>query len=377
MPAAVFSRRVGNLVKDAGRRTETGWFTPHMEAASRAILDRIPLVDCVIEVRDARIPVSSAYPQIERASTVSKRLIVLNKMDLSDHQQTQEWVKYFEEQQLQCCPVNSHNKECIKKFLQLLRAQMRELKVGFPDSTSTIMLIGIPNIGKSALINSLHQIGRVSALEKGKLKHAIVSSLPGETKDISSFKIASHPNIYILDTPGILAPEIPDSETGSKLAITGAIKDHLIGEYELAQYLLAIFNTSDAYKVWDTKGTKLSNYQNEKNSEEQEPESRRKQFPSDHTQDFIVKDVRHMLVQQISSFNGDLASEDDMVGLIEAQLRALHEAFRVPVDSGKEGLNRVATKLLNLYRTGRLGHLTLESPPRDCCNRMNSIKLDD
>ncbi|CAN6486355.1 unnamed protein product [Victoria cruziana] len=370
MPAAAFSRRVGDLVKNAGRRRETGWFTPHMEAASRAILDRIPLVDCVIEVRDARIPLSSAYPHIRHASIISKRLIVLNKMDLSDHRETKEWVKYFEEQQLQCFPVNSHNKECIKKFLQLLRAQMRELKVGFPDSTSTAMLIGMPNVGKSALTNSLHQIGRVSALEKGKLKHAIVNALPGETKDISSFKIASHPNIYILDTPGILAPEIPDSETGSKLALTGAIGDHLVGEYELAQYFLAIFNTSGTYKVWEASNN-ASIYQNEKNSAEQDSERRKKQFPTDHTQDFIVKDVRHALVRQISSFNGNLANEDDMVGLIESQFRALHQAFGVR-DSGKEGLHRVATKLLNLYRTGRLGHLTLDSPPRDSCNLIES-----
>ncbi|CAN6486356.1 unnamed protein product [Victoria cruziana] len=347
MPAAAFSRRVGDLVKNAGRRRETGWFTPHMEAASRAILDRIPLVDCVIEVRDARIPLSSAYPHIRHASIISKRLIVLNKMDLSDHRETKEWVKYFEEQQLQCFPVNSHNKECIKKFLQLLRAQMRELKVGFPDSTSTAMLI-----------------------EKGKLKHAIVNALPGETKDISSFKIASHPNIYILDTPGILAPEIPDSETGSKLALTGAIGDHLVGEYELAQYFLAIFNTSGTYKVWEASNN-ASIYQNEKNSAEQDSERRKKQFPTDHTQDFIVKDVRHALVRQISSFNGNLANEDDMVGLIESQFRALHQAFGVR-DSGKEGLHRVATKLLNLYRTGRLGHLTLDSPPRDSCNLIES-----
>ncbi|KAF5197518.1 Dar gtpase 2 protein [Thalictrum thalictroides] len=83
-----------------------------------------------------------------------------------------------------------------------------------------MMLVGIPNVGKSALANSLHQIGRISAAEKGKLKHTVVSPEPGETKSISSLKIASHPNIYILDTPGVLLPDSLDIEMGSKLALT-------------------------------------------------------------------------------------------------------------------------------------------------------------
>ncbi|XP_028079469.1 DAR GTPase 2, mitochondrial-like isoform X2 [Camellia sinensis] len=198
------------------------------------------------------------------------------------------WRSYFEQQNSISYGVNSHNKENIKEFLNFLRARVRELKkIDHANHTITVLLVGIPNVGKSALANSLHHIGRISASEKGKLKHATVSPLPGETKDISSLKIGSHPNIYVLDTPGVLPPEIPDAEVCSKLALTGAINDCLIGEAELAQYFLAILNLSDEYKQWSkfstTASEKLSNEKVE-TSVDSELDKRRKQYATDHTQ---------------------------------------------------------------------------------------------
>ncbi|XP_077235274.1 P-loop containing nucleoside triphosphate hydrolases superfamily protein isoform X2 [Tasmannia lanceolata] len=362
MATAALGRRVGAAVKEAAAKEGWGWFTPHMAATSRAILDRIPMVDFTLEIRDSRIPFSSAYEYGCRFPSSSKRMIVLNKIDLADRAQTLKWIKHFEEHNCICYGVNSHNKDNIKE------ARIRELKVGQSNYTATVMLAGIPNVGKSAIANSLHQIGRISAAEKGKLKHAVVTPLPGETKDISSFKIASHPNIYVLDTPGVLAPEIFDIEMGSKLALTGAVQDWLTGECELAKYFLSILNSSDEYKRWEKLNTKeddrLSmNHEDKVLSSSNSDKRRRKQYSTDHTQDFIVRAVRRTLFETVLSFTGNMENEEEMVGLIKAQLMALHEAFRLPLDSGEDGHKRVATKLLNLYRTGRLGHYTLDPVP--------------
>ncbi|XP_059442686.1 uncharacterized protein LOC132174933 isoform X2 [Corylus avellana] len=136
-----------------------------------------------------KIPLSSEYEQLRNYPSSPRRIIVMNKMDLANRSQMKEWIRYFEQQNCISYGVNSHNKENIKQFLNFLQAQVRELKKTDHSSyTTTIMLVGIPNVGKSALVNSLHQIGRISAAEKGKLKHAIVSPHPGETKDISSLK---------------------------------------------------------------------------------------------------------------------------------------------------------------------------------------------
>ncbi|KAM7476194.1 hypothetical protein LguiB_023437 [Lonicera macranthoides] len=365
------SQKLGSAVKKvADKKGSSWWYTPHMAAASQAISERIPLVDLVLEVRDARIPWSSKYEQVKLLPSSSRHIIVLNKMDLANHSHMKEWLMYFEERSCIAVGVNSHNKENMKEFLNFLQARVRELKKnGHSSHTTTIMLVGVPNVGKSALANSLHQIGRISAAEKGKLKHATVSLQPGETKDISSLKIASHPNIYILDTPGVLPPKILDAEVCSKLALTGVISDCLVGESELAQYFLGILNLSDEYKKWE----KFSPIENDKllfdherlySTGSEMGKRQKRQSPSDHTQDFVVNDVRRRLFEAVSSFNGNLDDERDLVQLIEAQFAALQKAFRIPLsESNEDTYCKVATKLLNLYRTGRLGHYTLDRVP--------------
>ncbi|XP_073002624.1 DAR GTPase 2, mitochondrial isoform X2 [Typha latifolia] len=337
--ATYFSRRLGAAVRELGSKgAGGGWYGSHMAAADCAIRDRLPLVDLVLEIRDARIPVTSTFESLGRWSGSNKHLIVLNKVDLADRSWTEKWVKHIGKQNCICHGVNAHNRENIKELLSIIRARIKELKFGESSYTATVLLVGIPNVGKSAIANSMHQIGRIGAAEKGKLKHAVVSLYPGETKDISSYKIASHPNIYVLDTPGILSPKVVSDDSGSKLALTGAIKDSLL--------YCSLSSDIREKIVVDTDTTKR----------------KRRQYSSDHTQDFIVKDVRRTLFKTISSFKGVLGEETEMELLIESQLSALQEAFRVS-EASENGYRVVASKLLNLYRTGRLGRYTLDFLP--------------
>ncbi|PHT67171.1 DAR GTPase 2, mitochondrial [Capsicum annuum] len=341
-------QKIGNAIKEVSRnKGSTWWYTPHMAVASRAIAKRIPLVDILLEVRDSWIPLSSTCELIKHLSPSSRHIIILNKTDLANHIQLKEWLKYFEQKKCLVFGVNSHNKDNIKELLNFLQARVRELpKIGHGDQTITLMLFGIPNVGKSALASSLHQIGRISAAEKGRIKHAVVSPHPGETKNISGLKIASHPSIYVLDTPGIFPAEILDAEECSNLSLTGALKDCLVGEVELAEYFLSIFNLSDEYKKW----AKLSLSGADDCSELERRQKR--QYLTDHTQTPVCQ----------PRVNKD---EETMSRLIKAEFAALHDAFNLPPDSD-DCVREVAAKLLNLYRTGRLGHYTLDVAPNLC-----------
>ncbi|XP_051123687.1 DAR GTPase 2, mitochondrial [Andrographis paniculata] len=356
-------QRIGRAVKEAARsRRSDWWYTPHMAAASRAIADRLRLVDIVLEVRDARIPLSSECPQLRKLPSSTRRLVVLNKIDLANPSWTKEWMTFFEEQKWMVFGVNSHNRENIRKFLTFLQARVRELeKTDDLHRTITLMLVGIPNVGKSALANSLHQVGRISAAEKGRLRRSVVSPHPGETKNITSLKIASHPSVYVLDTPGVLPPYLTDNQVGSKLALTGAIKDSLVGEINLARYFLSVLSSSDEYKKWENL-----NLSNGVLANEGSPDlgrRQRRQLQTDHTQDAIVNGVRRALYETISSSSFSGHGEEDLSAL----MKVFHVESSQPNNSNTTTNNNrtTAIKLLNLFRTGRLGHYTLDHLPTE------------
>ncbi|XP_021725841.1 DAR GTPase 2, mitochondrial-like isoform X2 [Chenopodium quinoa] len=354
----LMAKRVGNtVIKMAGDGKSL--YTPFMAAASTAVSQRIASVDFVLDLRDARIPLSSECELLRRLSTSSssRRLVVLNKVDLAGRSKVKEWTRYFERESFPTFGVNAHNKDNIQEFLGFLQSQVRALKKSEPERhTITMMLVGIPNVGKSALANSLHHIGRISAAEKGKLKHAVVSPIPGETKSICSLKVASHPSIYILDTPGILPPQLNDVEACAKLALTGALRDNLAGEKALAQYFLSVLNLNHEYQKWE----KLCIHElpvSGNNDKTTTPE-----VITDHTQDSVVLSVRRSLFEVNSSFRGNLQEEEELLRLIKAEFDVLKKALKLP--AGSEDIeHKVAVKLLNLFRTGRLGHYILDSIP--------------
>ncbi|KAH9315929.1 hypothetical protein KI387_024556, partial [Taxus chinensis] len=207
-----------------------------------------------------------------------------------------------------------------------------------------------------------------------KLKRATVGPLPGVTQDIAGFKIAHRPSIYVLDTPGILVPNIPDIDTGLKLALTGAIKDSVVGEDRVAQYLLATLNTRQIPLHWkdlDSKGhgdhAYICSEDQTGNGSEVPLHAKKKQKnvkgqSVNYTEDHTVE-VQKALFRTFSGFEGNLEHEDDLEHLIETQFTALQKAFRIPPNSGEAGRNRVSRKLLHLFRTGKLGHYILDSIP--------------
>ncbi|NP_001336746.1 DAR GTPase 2, mitochondrial [Zea mays] len=363
-PAAeAVSRRLGAAV----RGLSGAWYGRHMASAERAIRARLPLVDLVLEVRDARAPASSSFePLLRRRGPLEpdrRAVVLLNKADLADPSETEGWVAYIKKQRrCSCVAVNSHSRESIKEVLKVVQARMREIKHGDSNCTGTALLVGIPNVGKSAIVNAIHQIGRIAAAEKGKLKHAIVSSHPGETRDIRGYKIASHPNIYVLDTPGVLSPRFADDGSGPRLALTGAIKDSLLEDYDTAQLLLAIVNSGKEYRKWE-KLNKAGDSFSCGNTITPRGHNSKEQYASDHTQDSVVKAVRQVLFETISSFNGDLGQVDELRRLIGHQLVNLQQVFKVLTEPSENICKPIATKLVNLYRTGRLGRYTLEHVP--------------
>ncbi|KAH6767565.1 P-loop containing nucleoside triphosphate hydrolases superfamily protein [Perilla frutescens var. hirtella] len=356
---------IGKSVKAVAKsRGSEWWYTTHMAAAARAIEERVPLVDLILEVRDARIPLSSEFLQLRKFPSAN-RIIVLNKADLAHRSETKEWLRCFEEQKCMAFGVNSHNRDNIREFLTFLKARVRELKRKNDHADAiTLMLVGIPNVGKSALANSLHQVGRISAAEKGRLKHSVVTPQPGETKSISSLKIASHPNIYALDTPSVMPPDVIDDEVCSKLALTGAIKDSVVGEIKLAEYFLSILNMAEEYKKWRKLSSSETGAVLTGDATSSLGKKHKRQYPTDHTQDFIVNNVRGTLFDLVSSFAGHVQDGEDPARLIHEEFEVLQKVFHLlPLEVKESNYSRVATKLLNLYRTGRLGHYTLDHVP--------------
>ncbi|XP_021751747.1 DAR GTPase 2, mitochondrial-like [Chenopodium quinoa] len=366
----LMAKRVGDTVRKMAGDGKS-LYTPFMAAASNAVSQRIASVDFVLDLRDARIPLSSECELLRRlsSSSSSRRIVVLNKVDLASRSNVKEWTRYFERESFPTFGVNSHNKDNIQEFLGFLQSQVRALKKAEPERhTITMMLVGIPNVGKSALANSLHHIGRISAAEKGNLKHAVVSPIPGETKGICSLKVASHPSIYILDTPGILPPQLIDVEVCAKLALTGALRDNLAGEKALAQYFLSVLNFNHEYQKWEKLSTfELPNSGNNDNVLPRigsfENKTSTPEIITDHTQDSVVLSVRRSLFEAVTSFRGNLREEEELLRLIKAEFDVLKKAFKLPTGPEEDIEHKVAVKLLNLFRTGRLGHYILDSIP--------------
>ncbi|PLS06533.1 ribosome biogenesis GTPase YlqF [Neobacillus cucumis] len=206
------------------------WFPGHMAKARREVTEKLKLVDIIFELVDARIPYSSRNPMIDEIIQHKPRLVLLNKADMADKEVTREWIAYFAEKGIKALAINSQAGEGMKNIVQasneILKEKFDRLKAkGVKPRAIRAMIVGIPNAGKSTLINRL-----------AKKNIARTGNTPGVTKAQQWIKVGKE--MELLDTPGILWPKFEDQEVGMKLAITGAIKDTLLNLQDLTVYSL-------------------------------------------------------------------------------------------------------------------------------------------
>ncbi|KAM0928077.1 hypothetical protein ACQ4PT_002258 [Festuca glaucescens] len=179
-------KRAGEMALNAGGGV-INWFPGHMAAASRAIRDRLKLADLVIEVRDARIPLSSANEDLQPVLAAKKRILALNKKDLANPNIMNMWLDHFESCKQDCISINAHSSNSINQLLGLVELKLREAIMKEP--TLLVMVVGVPNVGKSALINAIHRIAISRFPVNDKIKRATVGPLPGVTQDIAGYKV--------------------------------------------------------------------------------------------------------------------------------------------------------------------------------------------
>lgn len=204
------------------------WFPGHMKKAGDMIKNDLRLVDVVIEIIDARIPESAMNPWLRNIIRDKKRIIVLNKSDLADAEQTELWIKKLECEGYVAVPMNAETGEGIKILKQKLQRINDEINTEKKRNKKIrVMIVGIPNVGKSSLINRL-----------SKKKSTATGNIPGVTKGKQWITLSD--GIMLLDTPGILWPKIEKPETGRNLAICGSIKNEVLDDELLSKELLLI-----------------------------------------------------------------------------------------------------------------------------------------
>ena len=286
------------------------WYPGHMAKTKRQITEDMKLVDVVIELLDARIPVSSQNPDISRLVNNKKRIVILNKADLADPVETKKWIEYFKTKNIVALEVDSNQGKGINQVNQTIEKLMaEELKIqnerGRIRKTIRVMIVGIPNVGKSSFIN------RIS-----KKTTMVVGNRPGVTKQKQWIRIGSQ--IELLDTPGVLWPKFESEEVGLNLAYTGSIKDEVIDKVEVAYYLLKFLDknySKNLYEKYKISQEEISNI-------------------ADHPQYTL-----------------------ELMNLIGRKRGAL-------VSGGNVDEEKVANIILDDFRKGKIGNITLEKSER-------------
>lgn len=278
------------------------WYPGHMTKAKRMMQENIKLIDLVIELVDARIPLSSRNPDIDELGRNKARLILLNKSDLAEDRWNDAWAQYFKEKGFSVVKVNSKKGGGIKSIQGVIQDACREKierdrKRGILNRPVRAMVVGIPNVGKSTFINAL--AGKAAAKTGNK---------PGVTKGKQWIRL--NKQVELLDTPGILWPKFEDQEVGLRLAFIGSIKDEILNGEELAASLI----------------------------------------------DFMNNNYAGILEKKY-----EISTDADSYKMLEAIAGSRHCLVR-----GNElDLEKAASLLLDDFRNGRLGRITLEYPPAE------------
>ena len=276
------------------------WYPGHMTKTRRQIEADLKLVDAVCEIVDARIPISSRNPDIDSICGNKPRIIVLNRMDLAYPEATKRWLAYFRGKGMAAVATDCKSRKGIAEFQPAVRSVLKEKlernAAKGMNKPLKVMVVGIPNVGKSTLINQIS--GR---------KGAKAENRPGVTRGKQWVTVDN--GLLLLDTPGILWPKFEDPNVGMMLAYTGAVKENVIDTEELAAFLMSL--------LW-----------------KRYPDTVKQRYKVDMNQDT----PGYMLLEEAGRKRGYLLAR------------------------GEIHTERMAKVLLDEYRSGKLGHFTLEEP---------------
>lgn len=281
------------------------WFPGHMTKTKRQIQASLKLVDAVAEILDARIPLSSKNPDLQKLIQNKPKVVLLNKCDMANQTATSRWIDYYASQGITAIAVDCKSGKGLNKFApavnNVLSERRERLKAkGMVNPMLRIMIVGIPNVGKSSFINRV-----------AKQNRAKVEDRPGVTRGNQWYSIAK--NIEMLDTPGVLWPKFDDNIVGERLAFTGAVKDQILDTELLAVRLLDFLRSLK---------------------------------PADFIARFKLEDIDLDAIDSYELLN--------VIGKKRGML----------ISGGEINTERAAIMLLDEFRSGKLGRITLEMPER-------------
>ena len=282
------------------------WYPGHMLKTKKQIIEDIKLIDVIVEILDARIPVASQNPDIRQITSNKKKIILLNKSDLANENETKKWIQYFEKQGNKTIATDSNIGKGIKETLKAVQDIMQEeiekaANKGRTNRNIRIMIVGVPNVGKSSFINRM--------INK---KSAEVGNRPGVTKQKQWVRISS--NIELLDTPGVLWPKFESEDVALKLAYTGTIKDELLDKVDIAYNLLKYLEKNNKNQLFE----------------------------------------RFKLTDE--DFNSIISEEDEVLEL----MNIIAKKRGAIVSGGEIDYEKISSIILNDFRTGKIGRITLE-----------------
>lgn len=286
------------------------WYPGHMAKTKKQILEDLKLIDIVIELLDARIPISSQNPDIREMVGNKKKIILLNKSDLADEKENIKWVKYFEKVNTKAILTDSNSgvgvQELVREIKEMAKEDLNKMtQKGRVGKSIRVMILGIPNVGKSSLIN------RIS-----KKTSAGVGNKPGYTKQTQWIRLSD--NIELLDTPGVLWPKFESNKVALNLSFTGTIKDEVLEKTEIAFYLVKYLLENEEEKI-------LQRYK------------------------LTEKDINNIR-QNVQNPNEQIA---EIVNLIAKKRGAI-------ISGGLTDEEKVANIIIDDFRTGKMGRITLE-----------------
>ncbi|MBQ3005604.1 MAG: ribosome biogenesis GTPase YlqF [Clostridia bacterium] len=277
------------------------WFPGHMAKTRRQIKESLKLVDAVTELLDARIPMSSRNPEIDEIVSGKPRIILLNKCDVADDNATRKWIEYFKSKGAYAIPVDCRSGKGLNAYRPLIREVLAEKiqannEKGMVGKSLRVMVVGIPNTGKSSFIN------RMAGKNRAK-----VADRPGVTRQNQWFAIGN--GIELLDTPGVLWPKFEDPAVGDKLAFIGSVKDAVIDCESLCVRFLDVMKNN---------------------------------YPERLTERYKITDFEELDPYEV--------------------LELIAQKRGMKIRGGEADTERAALTILDEYRAGKLGKITMELP---------------